>query len=52
MVGVLVVTAIVVAVVASVFLKVIIPVSKIEPGIVTAFLKRRGEIISFSRRGV
>lgn len=52
MVGVLVVTAIVVAVVASVFLKVIIPVSKIEPGMVTAFLKRRGEIISFSRRGV
>lgn len=52
MVGVLVVTAIVVAVVASVFLKVIIPVSKIEPGIVTAFLKRRGEIISFSRRRV
>ena len=46
------VMALVVAVAASVFLKVIVPVSKIEPGIVTAFLKRRGEIISFSRRGV
>ena len=46
------VMAIVVAVVASVFLKVIIPVSKIEPGIGTVFLKRCREIISFSRCGV